>query len=183
MRIFLSILLTSSVLLAGCGGASDLGTRTETLADTVTVVEFSDFNCPACKSAVPLTRELQRMEGVHFEHRHFPLDIPGHELSLTAAVAYECAAAQSQADEIGQALFDLQGTMTEEAILGLPEAYGLPMDTAAYQTCVNEEETIDIVMDDVRAAMRAGLNFTPSFLVNGEVARAGDVLTKVEAAQ
>ena len=88
-------------LLAACGGSTggNLAT-TEVPAETqVTVVEFSDFNCPACAASYPVTREVRRLPNVHFEYRNFPLDIPGHETSFAAANAFECGVAQGKAEE------------------------------------------------------------------------------------
>jgi protein-disulfide isomerase len=165
-----------TLLLAGCGGGNDGGTyATEPrLDDTlVSVVEFSDFSCPACRGAHEETRKIRQIKGVQFEYRHFPLDIPGHEQSRAAANAYECAAAQGYAAEAETALFANQGNFSEELFLALPTENAWDSDAgfdlAAYQTCVSDTKYASTVADDYRAAMSAGLSGTPSFVVNGRI--------------
>jgi len=163
--------LCSLTLLAACG-TQPVGslTTTDVPADAkVTVVEFSDFNCPACQASYPITREVRQIAGVHFEYRNFPLDIPGHETSFAAANAYECGKAQGKADAFETALFENSEKFTDEFLRTLPAKYGFDMDLTAYQSCVDDQQFASKVTDDVRTATRTGLNSTPSFIVNGEV--------------
>ena len=157
-------------VLAGCGADSP-ATREQTAdTDAVSVVEFLDFNCPACKSAQTLLRPLAFEKGVVFEVRHFPLSqIPGHETSFAAAVAYECLADAGFAVEAEAALFDNQGDLTEEFLAQLPSDYALPVPSDAYQACRESKQVEARVQADAAAARKLDLPGTPAVLINGEL--------------
>lgn len=175
-------------LLAACGtpqppvDANKLDREPLTAEQKVTVIEFSDFNCPACKASHKNTRELRALSGVHFELHHFPLGIAGHETSPAAANAYECAAAQGYGKEMETALFEYQEPFTQEWLLAVPARYSLPLDTAKYSACVKNEEFKKRVDDDYQTAIALKLNGTPAFIVNGETVMGGpQVEEKVKA--
>lgn len=188
----LLISLAAASLLAGCAGqtgstgeAGPIGnaTRQTVSADAkVVVVEFSDFSCPACQAAQPIAGRIASLPGVHFELRHFPLPIPGHEMSDEAAEAYECAANQGFGKDVAAALFAEQGKFTDDLFLELPTKYGLTTsqawDDAKYRSCVQDRETKSIVNADLAAVNELGLNSTPSFVINGEVVTGGTAAEK-----
>lgn len=189
--MFLSKLLASCGLLVfvltGCGASdSPFLTRNETPTDAkIVVVEFSDFNCPACRGAQPVVRELKRQSGLYFELRHLPLAIPGHETSYAAAAAYECGAEQNYGAKFETALFDNQGNFSDEFFLRLPTIYGFAADdtfnSEDYQACLSEERYAKLVSADVRAAAGAGLRATPTFVVNGKVVTGASALQQAVA--
>jgi protein-disulfide isomerase len=181
------LLFTVLLTLTACGSSSGVFLNLEPLAngEKIAVIEFSDFNCPACKGAYPISREVRHLPGVHFEYRHFPLDIPGHEESRAAANAYECAAEQGYAEAWETALFDNQGQFSDELFAKLPQSYGYAadgkFDSATYATCLTKEKYADKIQAGYRDAIQAGLNSTPSFVVNGQIVRGASQL--VEAVQ
>ena len=174
-------------LLAGCGATDNpFLTRGETPPDAkIVVVEFSDFNCPACRGAQPVVREVKRQPGVHFELRHLPLPILGHETSYAAAGAYECGAEQDYGAVFEAALFDNQGSFSEEFFANIPSVYGFETDgtfnSTDYQACLAEERHSKLVSSDARTAARANLRSTPSFVVNGKVVTGGSALQQAVA--
>lgn len=185
-----------TLILAGCTSTTTpatptagepLNLRPVTADEKVIVTEFSDFNCPACKATYPLVHEVAKMSGVHFELRHYPLPIPGHETSPAASNAYECGAAQGLADEFTQALFDNQSEagFSDELIKGLPTKYGFDKragwDAAAYATCITTSAKKGIVDRDLAAANSNRLDHTPTILVDGVEVSARDLAKTVEA--
>lgn len=82
---------------------------------TVTLVEYSDFQCPACASFQPVLAEIMAQYGdlLRFEYKHFPLPI--HNFAQQAAVAAEAASQQGKFFEFHDALFTNQEEWTSSA--------------------------------------------------------------------
>lgn len=132
----------------------------------VTLIEFSDYQCPFCRRAEPTVRQvLQQYEGkIRFVFRHFPLDRI-HPQARGASEAAACAAEQGKFWEYHDALFapdaqlDRPGLETAAAKTGL--------DAAAFKACVDERKTKALVETDVREGEAAGVSGTPAFFING----------------
>jgi len=97
----------------------------------VTIVEFSNFTCPACAMVQPTLKELLavRESQVRLVFRHFPLG-PPHTDGFRAAVAAECAAQQGIFWEMHDILFANAEALSENDLLGY--AAGLGLDEAAF---------------------------------------------------
>jgi protein-disulfide isomerase len=146
----------------------------------VTIVEFSDFQCPFCRREEGTVKQLlaQYQDKVRFVYRHFPL--PMHPRAQPAAEAAACADEQGHFWDYHAKLFtdpphledaDLQRYATE-----------LGLDTTAFQQCVSQHKTKDLVGSDLAAGKAAGVSGTPAFFVNGLMisgARPVDAFTKV----
>lgn len=185
---YLAIWLVA-IFLAGCGNSENAYFNLKPISadEKVVVIEFSDLNCPACKNAHPIAREIRQIPGVHFEYRHFPLNIKGHETSRSAANAYECGVEQDYGSQWETTLFENQGKFTDEFFNSIPEKYGYVKDQnfnpTEYAACLSEERYKDKVQTDYRAALKAGVDSTPTFVVNGELVRgANGVKNAVEKA-
>lgn len=171
------------VLLAGCSGEPIL-TREDPPAGTkVVVVEFSDFNCPACRAASETAAKIKNIPGLYFEFRHLPLPIAGHETSAAAANAFECARSQGFADEMEAALFENVGNLDEDLFLKIPEKYdfGENLDSEKFEACVTESEFKSLVDRDYNAARSRGINATPTFFVNGIKTNRSELLKTIAA--
>jgi protein-disulfide isomerase len=133
----------------------------------VTVVEFSDFQCPFCSRAVPAVEEVERTFGqdVRVVWKHLPL--PFHQNALPAALAAEAARVQGKFWEMHDRLFAGQQALSEESYLGHARALGL--DLARFQAARQAPETRRRVEEDAAAAASAGVTGTPSFIVDGEL--------------
>lgn len=152
------------------------------------VVEFFDYECPACGQFHPFVEDLvERYEGeVTFAVRYFPL--PGHPNAIPAALAAEAAAQQGSFAEMHALLFDRQqewaGTDgAETAFRGHAEELGL--DLAAYDAAVADEATLDRVVLDANAGVALGVQSTPTFFVDGQLLELrdfGDLEAAIEAA-
>jgi len=139
----------------------------------VTVVEYSDFQCPYC-ARVYETLENQVLkeygDRIRFVFKNFPL-ASIHPWAEDGAVASECAFAQGndQFWAMYNGLFAKQSELTkenfEEKAVEIAKSAGLDVD--AFQTCLQERKTLDAVHADEEEANTLGVNSTPTFFING----------------
>jgi predicted DsbA family dithiol-disulfide isomerase len=132
----------------------------------VTIVEFSDYQCPFCRRAEPTVQEvLSRYEGkVRFVFRHFPLDRI-HPQARAASEAAACADQQGKFWEYHEELFTENAQLDRAGLDAIAEKTGL--DTAAFKVCMDEGRTKDLVQKDLEAGTEAGVSGTPAFFING----------------
>lgn len=177
-------LVFTLLLLTGCGGNSFLVRETSPADAKVIVVEFSDFNCPACAGASELAKKIKDIPGLYFEFRHLPLPIRGHETSAAAANAYECAREQGQGDEMEEILFANQGRLDAELFAEIPALndFGADFDTEDYAQCLSEDRHGGLVGKDKRTAAVNGVNSTPTFFVNGKKTSSSNLVEVVKQA-
>jgi len=140
----------------------------------VTIVEFSDFQCPACAQARrDLHDLLERRTDVRLVFRNFPLDsscneaLPRavHPEACMAAIAAECARRQNRFWEYHDRLFENQHTLDRESLFRYARDLGL--DVPTFRTCLDDPEARSRVSDDVRAGIAAGIESTPTLFING----------------
>jgi protein-disulfide isomerase len=139
----------------------------------VTIVEFGDYQCPACFAAQPtIERILDEYEGkIRFVYRHFPL--PQHKNALLASKVAEAAAKQGKFWEMHTLLYQEQQTWAESddalsIFLGYAKQLGL--EDSAFMRDVSEEgkDVTQTVRRDQEDGSVVGVNSTPSFFINGE---------------
>lgn len=149
----------------------------------VTVVEFSDIQCPACKATEPISVELRKTPGVKFVYRHFPL-ITVHKNAWKGARALEAARLLDKGWEMMALMFEKQ---TEWSDLGNPEdtfakyAVSLGLDEKAFNDKQKGDETDKLVGEDSSLGNRIQLSGTPTFFVNGEQVGSAYVLDKINS--
>jgi protein-disulfide isomerase len=142
----------------------------------VRIEEYSDFQCPACAQFHDLTLsqiiETYVATGqVYFVYRNFPiLDRAGTSESRDAANAVYCAGEQGQYWEYHDMLFanrigEGAGGFTRARLEAMAENIGLD---PTFDECLREKRYEDRIIADTTAAIDAGLNSTPSFLINGQ---------------
>ena len=137
----------------------------------VVVVEFSDFQCPACAAVhAPLKQVLAKYAGkVAYVHRHYPLTSI-HKNALSAAHATEAAYNQGKFFEYGDVLFTKQAEwegLADPSEKYITYAKELGMDMSKFETDLNSREVADRVSADMVYANRHALSGTPTFFVNG----------------
>lgn len=137
----------------------------------VTIIEYSDFQCPACGAYYPIIKQVlkQRGEQVRFVYRHLPLPTI-HTHALTSAQAAQAAGKQGKFFEMHDQLFEGQGTWStqkdpSETYQGYARAIGLDLDR--FNRDRESDEVKQAVLDDQLAAERAGFQSTPTFLLDG----------------
>ena len=131
----------------------------------VTIVEFSDFQCPFCSKAEPSVDEVMKnySDKVKVVFRHFPLDF--HDKAFKASEAAACADAQGKFWEFHKTLFANQGALAIEDLKTHAKTLGL--DTAKFNACLDGGKMKATVDADMAAAKAVGVNGTPAFFING----------------
>ncbi len=145
---------------------------TGTLGSKVTLVEFGDYQCPACGQMFPLTEEIIKTYGqnpnFNFVYRHFPL--PQHKNSIIAAEVAEAAAAQGKFWEMHKLIYMNQDEWSEESeplliFKGYAEKLGL--NVSKFINDLNQNIYKEIIQSDSSDGMRIPLDHTPTLFING----------------
>lgn len=138
----------------------------------VTVVEYSDFQCPACAEYYPVLKELVAKYGdrVAFVYRNFP--IPGHINGIPAARAAEAAALQGKFAEMEDRLFTHQAewaALDSGSLAKTFDSYAqaLGLDMNKFRSDEASQAVLDKIDKDARSGVKAGVDATPSFFING----------------
>ena len=136
------------------------------------IIEYSDFQCPACGTYFPIIQELTEEFGdsVRFAYRHFPLRAI-HPNAEAAARAAEAAGAQGAFWGMHDALFERQSEWSGarnpfDSFAGYAALLGL--DAARFEADYNSDAVKDAVRAHETAGRRLGVAGTPTFVVNGE---------------
>ena len=132
----------------------------------VTLVEFSDLQCPFCGRFHPTVQQAMKEYGdkVRWVYKHFPLESI-HPYARPLAEASECAAEQGKFWEFADADFSRQseiGTDFAEKI-----ATELKLDMGKFKSCVSSRKYQQKVSDQYQQGLAAGVQGTPHTLVNG----------------
>ena len=146
----------------------------------VTVVEFSDFQCPFCRQFAPTLRRLEKDFGdqVYVVYRQYPITSI-HPFAFKAAEASLCANEQGKFWELHDMMFAEQERL---AVTDLKEkARRLGMDEKAFNTCLDTGRFAEQVQNDTREALRVGATGTPALFVNGVQLEGGAVSYDVVA--
>jgi len=133
----------------------------------VTIIEFSDFQCPYCKRwyDTVYAQLLTEYSGkIRFVYRDIPLTTI-HPEAQAAAEAAECADEQGQYWSYHDALFSGQYDLGAQAYMQY--AADLGMDTTAFNTCVAERRYKAEVDADAEFAASLNVRSTPTFFING----------------
>ncbi len=131
----------------------------------LTLVEFSDFQCPYCMLAVAkLNAVMDAYPGkIKLVFKQFPLDM--HSQAALAAAASVAAQRQGQFWAMHDALFAHRTDLSRATILTLARAAGLDMQR--FQADLDSEQTKAAVARDMQDGDRAGVEGTPSVFING----------------
>lgn len=131
----------------------------------VTIVEFSDFECPYCRKAQAVLGQLKTAYGdkLRFVFRHYPL--PFHKLAPKASEAAMCAHEQNKFWEYHDALFADSQSLAEEALKELAKKVGL--DAAKFDECLKSNRHAARIAADSAEGKQLGITGTPTFFVNG----------------
>jgi len=133
---------------------------------SVTLVEFSDFQCPYCKGFLPTIKRLEQSHGkqVRIVYRQYP--IPSlHPYAIKAAEASLCAHEQGKFWEMHDLLFEEQNKLT---VADLKEKAGrLKLNQSKFDGCMDTGRFTEQVQEDMKAGARVGVTGTPTLFVNG----------------
>lgn len=141
----------------------------------VTIVEFSDFECPFCRMVQPTLKQLLNVyDGkIRLVFKHLPSE--GHQHSMQAARAAICAAEQDRFWQYHDAVF-ASADRSPGALRTLAQNLGLATDR--FQTCLSSQQSLTQVVRDAGDARNLGINSTPSFVINGRIVSGAISLTE-----
>ena len=129
------------------------------------LVEFSDFQCPACKAFQPVVDQVveKYADRLLFAYRHFPLD--QHEFAVGAALASEAAGKQGKFWEMYTLLFANQEKFSPTLWTQL--ATQLDLDTRTFEAALSDPTISDKIAADRAYGITIGVSSTPTFYLNG----------------
>jgi len=131
----------------------------------ITLVEFSDYQCPFCHRAQSSVDEvLKRYPGkVRFIHQEYPL--AQHPRAFAAAVAARCANEQGRFWDFHRSLMTEPGDFTDADLKRRASQFG--MDASKLEACVGSGRFESDVNKAFESGSAVGVNSTPTFFVNG----------------
>jgi protein-disulfide isomerase/uncharacterized membrane protein len=145
----------------------------------IEVQEFTDYQCPHCRSAHMMVRKLLATAGdkVRVYHRHLPLDqacnpailSPFHQRACELSRVAVCAGRQGRFWEMSDFLFQQADEIREKNLSAEGIAGRLELEPDAFRCCLDEVSTKEAVAADVAQANALGIKGTPAFVVNGKV--------------
>lgn len=141
----------------------------------VTVTEFADFQCPACRQAQGYSSQLLNAypHKIRFVFRNFPL--PGHPLAQVSAQAAEAAGAQGKFWEMHDMLYDhqdewgdLSKNLSRNQAIEIFKGYArqLGLDEEKFSQALESNAASAVINQDMGDGTAAGVNATPQFFVN-----------------
>lgn len=171
------------VWFSGDKDAAQSGTAASNAADSthitgkqdaaVALVEYSDFQCPACGAYYPIVEQVveKYKDRISFEYRHYPL-ASIHRNAFASARASEAAGKQGKFWEMYRLLFESQTAWAEAGnAQTIFEGYAeqLNLDMGAYKTDFASSATNSVINADIKEFNGRGLQrSTPTFLLNGK---------------
>jgi len=196
-KIFLGIILATVVIIVGAVFFFSKPVPSFTKAELIPpdsaatgsadakvyLVEFSDFQCPACGAFKPYVDQIR---GAHkdkllFAYRHFPLQ--QHQFARLSAYAAEAAGEQGKFWEMYDFLFANQEELSDEKIA--QGAKALNLDLKKYDAAVKSDKVRNKIEKDLSDGQKFGVNATPTFFLNGkklELSSFADLKSAVEEA-
>lgn len=136
----------------------------------ITIVEYSDFQCPYCErfysETLPsIVKDWVDTGKAKIYFKHFPLSF--HQNAQKSAEASECAKDQGKFWEMHDKLFDNQAALTVTDLKKY--AADLKLDTAKFNTCLDGGSKAAIVNEQMAEGAANGVSGTPAFLINGQL--------------
>ncbi len=160
----------------------------------VTIVEFSDFECPYCQILAKGLKAAQAEGAGPFKYhfRHWPMDDACnpyiknkfHEDACNAAFAAECARAQGKFWEMHDLLFENRKRLKRDDLVGYAARLGL--DPEGFGVCLDAPATRAAIVADIEAGRALGVGGTPMWFINGWLIegarRPADLMALIEQA-
>ncbi len=132
----------------------------------VVLVEFSDFECPACALFAPTIRGFElKYPNLKIIYKHYPL--PQHAQGKPAAIASMAAGEQDAFWEYHDKLFENQNQLNNDLYMQLAKDLGL--DEERFKNDMSSDKIEQYVEADLRTGQSMGVNSTPTFFLNGKL--------------
>ncbi|HEV2847260.1 MAG TPA: DsbA family protein [Thermoanaerobaculia bacterium] len=131
----------------------------------ITIVEFSDFQCPFCSRVNPTLAQVREKYGdkVRIVFRQYPL--PFHQQAQKAAEASLCAGDQGKFWEMHDAMFANQQALGVDQLK--EQATKLGLKAEEFNSCLDSGKHAAAVQNDLKEGQAAGVNGTPAMFING----------------
>ncbi|MBF0173577.1 MAG: DsbA family protein [Magnetococcales bacterium] len=131
----------------------------------ITIIEFSDFECPYCRKAQGVLAQLKDAYGdkLRFVFRHYPL--PFHKMAPKASEAAMCANEQGKFWPYHDALFVESQSLAVDALKELAKKLGL--DATKFNECLASNRHAERITSDSATGRELGITGTPTFFING----------------
>lgn len=132
----------------------------------ITIVEFSDFECPYCKKSQEVNRRLREKykDQIKWVFRDFPL--PFHPDAMYAHMAANCAISEGKYWDVFNVLFENSGNLAQANVDYLVTKAGV--DKSKYAACIKNSSTLKAEIDsDIQDGQKVGVSGTPAFFING----------------
>jgi protein-disulfide isomerase len=145
----------------------------------VTIVEFSDFQCPFCSRGKKVVDEVVQKYGdkVRVVFRDFPLEF--HDKAQKAAEAGHCAQDQGKFWQMHDWMVDNQDKLDVDSLK--TGAKGLGIDSAKFDQCLTSGQHAEAVKRDMRDGQKVGVRGTPAFFINGVMLSGAQPFEKFKA--
>ena len=139
----------------------------------VTVIEFSDYECPFCgrfwqETYKQIKKDYVDTNKIKFVYRDFPLNF--HPLATPAAIAANCVREQTNDEtyfKMHDAIFESQNLLSEDFLKQTAQSFEI--DMKEYESCINDPAQKAEVEKDFADGASAGVSGTPSFFINGKL--------------
>lgn len=172
MKRFITRCTIIAIFLAGAGMLSQATAQNSSDEEAaVTIIEYSDYQCPACAYYHPFVKKIKEKFGdqVKLDLRFFPLN--SHQFAALAARAAQSAKNQGKFREMHNLLYENQQRWSQS---GNPTpifvnfARDLNLDIEQFKSDLNAAETQKTVMQEKQEGVNKGVNSTPTFFIDGE---------------
>ncbi|KKQ40920.1 MAG: hypothetical protein US59_C0043G0005 [Candidatus Levybacteria bacterium GW2011_GWB1_37_8] len=136
----------------------------------VTLVEYADFQCPACKAYFPLVTKLSSdIKDLRIVYRFFPLSNIHKNAMISSQAAY-AAGLQGKFWEMHDMIFENQDSWsnTQARDIFIDYAKKLNLDSNKFESDMTSDATRKFITQEMNKAISLGINSTPTFFVNGK---------------
>ena len=150
----------------------------------VTVVEFADFQCPACGAFYPDMKKITSDYNgkIYYTYRHFPL--PLHKNAMKAAQAAQAGAVENKFWKMHDKLFETQSEWSEvddPTALFVSYAKSSGIDEVKFKKALDENIYVSTIQKDIEDGNIAGVNSTPTVFVNGRKVEGANSIADLSA--
>jgi len=172
MKKIISICAVAIVMFFGMGSVSQLMAQDDSTEEpTLTITEYSDYQCPACAYFHPMVKKLEKEYGdqIELNLKFFPLN--NHQFAALAARAAQSAKNQGKFREMHNLIFQNQKRWSQSSNPApIFESYAkkIGLDMEAFRNDINSSETQKAVMKEKQEGVNKGVNSTPTFFIDGQ---------------
>ena len=161
-----SVVTEKPQFFADWNGLSTIGVRNGPVDAPVTIVEFSDLECPFCRRFHETANRATGRYGNQVSRLFIHYPLPSHRFARPAARAAECAAGEDRFHAFVHAVFESQDSLGLKSWVAYAKDAGV-IDTSAFLRCTMDTVSIPRIEQGLRAGKTYDIKGTPTVLVNG----------------